>query len=563
MLDKKNLLQILNTYNIKSNKYGPTIYEFNTNLGICLDIKESTFGFLTRIFIFNNEDEVKDFLNKYTWYKKNKNKYQITLNFDVFDIPNPNIKYIYNNEELTFNDMLNIKNIINEKLNKKEELQEKSIYLMNINSLTNYLITIKNNKIIAKQEKNRLKTTENDLKYELLKRLFIYYERPNPPEKKAISLDNIIQNNDISIYKNNELNIQNKSLDEIKNYLSSLINIIKQEELDEKYFIDVYSNDIYKYNIEVLTKQIEFVKHKIDAEKNFNLKGSKIHNIDEELKSFLKNYTPPVKLEDYITTNKNTILNKYNNIKDIKEAYHNISGNILNIPKFESKPKVISLDPIKDLISEYDNLDINTKNNLVLYNSFYKNICNYIIDNNPSIEDIKNNFDFDYYYNTLEEIIHNENNSHFLIRYFNNINFKTLDTYINSLINISKSLNTTIKLKQEIKLFTLNKKTTYQEYSLNPIYSSDTVYITIPENTSLIIIPEKIIIDEDTKELENEITNSIYIKGNIIELEDTITVNKYNKIQQKDKKSDIIITTELKLNNSYTFHLGKLEGKNE
>ena len=82
MLDKKELLKILSTYNITSNKYGPTIYENNTKIGLCLDIKESTFGYLTRIFTFDDQKKLEEFLNKYSWYKKNKNKYNITLNFN-------------------------------------------------------------------------------------------------------------------------------------------------------------------------------------------------------------------------------------------------------------------------------------------------------------------------------------------------------------------------------------------------------------------------------------------------------------------------------------------------
>ena len=52
MLAKNEALQILKRYNIKSESYGPTIYQENDNIGICLDIKDSLFGYLTRAFIF-------------------------------------------------------------------------------------------------------------------------------------------------------------------------------------------------------------------------------------------------------------------------------------------------------------------------------------------------------------------------------------------------------------------------------------------------------------------------------------------------------------------------------
>ena len=559
MLDKQELLKTINTYNIVSNKYGPTIYEKNSKLGLCLDIKDSTFGFLTRIFTFNNRNELEEFLNKYSWYKKNKTKYHITLNLNKYNTAEPQIKYLYQNNELSLNDMLNLKNIITQNEKDQTENIEKQSLLMNISALTNYLIDIKNYKQQTKTEKNTLKLKENDLKYELLENLTIYYGRTKKPEKKAVSLENILINNDINLLKNNEMNIKTKSLPEIKNYLTNLIDITKNEELDEKHLINIYSNNIYKYNIGILTKQIEFVKHKIEAEKNFNLKGSKIHNIDEELKSFLKNSTTPIKLEEYLTTTKNNILNKYNSLKNIKEAYHYITNNNLDLPKpINNTPKEI--DTLKILTTNFNNLPLDIKTNLIIYNSFYKKICNYIIDNNPSIEDIKKNFDFDYYYHTLDEIIHNEYNSHYLITYFKNINFKTIDTYIDSIISLSHILSTTFTCPKEIKLFTLKQSTTYKEYSFTPLFSKEqTFYVTIPANTNLILIPDKIIIEENTNELTLEKTNNIFIKGNISLTNEITTVNKYNKIEQKDLKSDIIITTDLKLNNSYSFYHGKLE----
>ncbi len=560
MLDKQELLKILNTYNITSNKYGPTIYEKENKLGICLDIKESTFGYLTRIFTFNDKDTLNEFLTKYSWYKKNKTKYNITLNFDKYNTKEPNIKYLYQNQELSLTDMLNLKEVITKNENNITEENKKYIYLTNIKALTEYLINIKKNKEQIKIEKNNLKTKENDLKHELLENLTIYYGRPKKPEKKAVSLENIFTNNDISVLQNNEINIQNKSLNDIKNYLTNLINITKEEELDEKHLVNIYSNNIYKYNIEILTKQIEFVKHKIEAEKNFNLKGSKIHNIDEELKSFLKNVKPPQNLNDYLNTTKTNIVNKYNAITNIEDAYYSLTGNNLNLPKKEIKTNKNEENPLKILTTKFNDLPLETKTNLIIYNSFYKNICNYIIDNNPSIEDIKKNFDFNYYYHTLDEIIHNEYNSHYLITYFKNINFKTLDTYISSLISLSNVLTTTFTIPIDLKLFTLNKNTTYKEYSLNPLFSKEqNLYIDIPSNTNLIYIPDKIIVDEKTNELTLEKTNNIYIKGNITLNNETITVNKYNKIEQKDKESAIIITRDLKLNDSYTFYLGKLE----
>jgi len=329
MLNKKEILNILESYNINSNKYGPTIFENDNNIGICLEIKDSLFGFLTRYFTFNTKTDFEDFLKKYSWHKNNKNKYSITLKLNNYETKTPELEYLYQGKSLTLNEMFNIENIKIETKEIPTNDIKKDFYLKSIDELTNYLIEIKNKKEQTKSTKNKLKIAENDLKFELIKSLAVYYGQNKNFEKKAVSLDNILPNNDIALLKNNLTNIATKSLEEIKNYLNTLVTLTKEEELDDKNLINIYSNNVYRYNIEILNKQIAFVKNKIASEKNFNAKGSKIHNIDAELKSFLKTNIAPTKIETFIAESKKNINSKYERLTDIKDAYSTISGNKL------------------------------------------------------------------------------------------------------------------------------------------------------------------------------------------------------------------------------------------
>lgn len=564
MFNLDTILKTLNSYNISSHKYGPTIYQNNNKIGICIDIKDSVFGYLSRAFTFNDNNSLEAFLKKYTWYKNNHQEFNINLGLDTYTIPEPNIKYTYNNKELSLEEMLNFKNVMNEKEEKLINDENKNIYLINIRELTHYLIDLKRKKEQTKTEKNSLKMTENDLKYELLQSLAIYYGQNKNFEKKAVSLENLLPNNDIALLETNLANINTKSLEEIKSYLSSLVNITKEEELDEKNLINVYSNSIYKYNIEILKKQIAFVKSKIETEKKFNAKGSKIHNIDAELKSFLNTSIAPTKIDVFISENKKIINNKYNSLTDIKDAYSIISGNKLATTTSNNNLTANKSNPINDLITKFENLDKQTKAHLVLYNSFYKRICNYIIDNNyPSIEDIKNNFDFDYYYKYFEEIIYNENNSHYLINYFNYLNFKSLDGFITSLIDVSKTVTRVVFTPlSDIKVFGTNESSSYKDLTTTPLYNrKENIYIvTITPINQILFIPEKLELNEDTKELSKTNINNIYIKANITDTNNTITINKYNKVEEKYNNSEIIITTNLILYSETTFHIGRIEG---
>jgi len=179
------------------------------------------------------------------------------------------------------------------------------------------------------------------------------------------------------------------------------------------------------------------------------------------------------------------------------------------------------------------------------------------------LELIKEKFDFDYFYKSFEEIIYNENNSHYLVNYFKYINFKNLDSFINSLIEICKTItNTNFIPIGDIKAFGINDNNIYKSLTTNPLYNKKDVHlITITPINKIIFVPEKIELNEDTKELNKTETNNIYVKCNIVDTNNTITINKYNKVESKYNNSDIIITTDLILNSETTFHIGRIEGE--
>ena len=146
---------------------------------------------------------------------------------------------------------------LEEKKENQEKDLEKEYYLKCVEELTNYLINFKQMKENIKLEKNKLKTEENDLKYSLLTELTTYYGKEKTLTKKEITLESpsLIDN---TLLLENLKNIKTKSLSEIKDYLNALVNNIKVEELDEKNLVNIYSNSVYKYNIDILKKANRF-----------------------------------------------------------------------------------------------------------------------------------------------------------------------------------------------------------------------------------------------------------------------------------------------------------------
>lgn len=559
MLDINKALKVLNSYNISSNNYGASLYQDKDNIGIVLDIKDRTFGFLTRCFTFDTELELDDFLKTYYSFKNNEKKYNLEISLSSYDTKNPTIKYYLENNEISSDDLSNIDSKIEEK---KEEIlltNLKNKYLKSIEDLTNYLINLLNQKESIKVKKNKLKEEENDLKYNLLIALTTYYEKEKNIPKKSVNKETI-NNVDTTLLINNLNNIKTKSLEEIKSYLTVLIDSTKKEELDEKYLVNEYSNMIYTYNINILEKQITFVNNKINSEKKFSLKGTKIHNIDEELKSFLKSEPTPGNISTYLNNKKQELENKYSNISIDNISILTSNDNYTEpVETIYYKSGLI----IDDLTNKYNSLPKNIQNTLILYNSFYKPICDYIIDNNYDTTNITNEFDFKYYYEELESILFNENNNHIRINYFNNINFKDINSYINSIIELTKEFDkTNISLVSDLKTFSTNNMNTYKTLTTTPIMD-DSYIVTIPKNTEVKYVPFKLVINEE-KEIDIKNTNNIYLKATIIKTDNILNLKIYNKkLKKKDKKSDILIATSLEETKNIKYIIGNLGDINE
>lgn len=560
-MDFNDFIKLCNSYNISSNGYGPTIYQNKKDIGLCIDIKDSIFGFLTRIFTFNSLKEAEDFLKKYNWYQTNSKKYPVTLSLDNYETTSPTIIYKYKNNVLDFSDMLNLNESIKDIKTKEINTNLKNIYIANINSLTNYINELNSEKRRNVELKNALKVEENNLKFELLKELTAYYGRNKSPVKKEITTSSYEE----VVNKSTNLDINKLEENYLKKQLEDLILEAKTLELDEKNLITIYSNKVYEYNISILKKQIEFVKNKIIAEKNFSLKGSKIHNIDKELKSFLDSSTPPVKIEVFIKEQSEKIKEKYSCITDILDASKIISGNPLNIVSEEAIEENINNNIFECLKDKYDALEPKAKSSLILYHSFFKNICNYIFDNHyPSIEKIKKQFDITNIYQEFKEIVYHPNNNHYLLKYFFIIDFDNIDSFLASIINLCKTIdNTKITINEQFEVFSLNTSTTYKAFS-NILSSSDknaNYLITVPKNYAILFVPEKIELDEDTKEMQLVNSTYLYIKGIIIESNEMIILNKYSPEKEINKKDKRTYIKNIKLLKSIKYDLGYIEGE--
>ncbi len=550
MIDELTMNNILKTFDINSSIYGPSIYSNKDKFGLAMDIKDSVYGYLTRIILLDTIEDTQEFLNKYN-LALNINEVKISL--DNYENKEVKVLFTYNDVELTLNDLQNFEDFKKkQEENKYHDLKE--VYLANITYLTKYLNDLNNLIYDTLLNKQKLKRQENDLKFALIEYLAVYYDKRGKYPKKEIISEDIKNNFDNDFYLNKIKELENKDIEEIKKYLEELIKIIKDTELNEKYLISLYSNIIYKYNIEILKKQIDFVKRKIKSEKNFSVKGSKLHNIDEELKSFLTGQEKPLEMNKFIELNRKEINDKYARILDVKDAYKIITHNDLILPDIKKEHR-----EALDIAQKYfANLKEEEKSALILYNSFYQDIIDYIED--KGIKDIENNFNLNYYYKEMENIAYDSKNIQ-VSKYFNIIDFKNIKTFINSLEEIGKIIkNTFFKVDGLNNLFLINRVKKLKELSFKNVGKLEDNYIVNSEvPLKIMYIPLKLSID-NAKQIEIINTDSVYIENTMEEEPNKQIVNIYEKVNKNKKKDDIIITSDLKLVNSINYGFLEIKG---
>ena len=88
----KNAFNLTSKYGISLNKFGPFLSFVDKKIGLCLDIKDSKYGFLTRNYCFNTINEFEEFIKKYSYYK-NTLKGNTNLSLDNYFDVSPKLKY--------------------------------------------------------------------------------------------------------------------------------------------------------------------------------------------------------------------------------------------------------------------------------------------------------------------------------------------------------------------------------------------------------------------------------------------------------------------------------------
>ena len=311
-MNKEMILNLLRQYGFGLNQKDPYLYDGELGLGIVYTFKDPFYGILTRVYQAPSLKEYEDFLNKYSWYKKNGQKTRVKICLENYKEIMANPKFIYQGKEKNYQELQDIAQ------NKKETVLKEKNYIKKLRRTVNILMQILDikRKLQIETRKNYEEFYQNYItKKEAFEKELANYLKEKQEEKET-SMPTFIE--DLKDVEINKLRLElEKELtkEELEQQIYNLTDFIKELEVDEEYLKN-------KYQLICLPLQIKEIKEKEQVLESYKMKIS-LFNKKEKLlkelqdieeKSTLKSI---VTYEHYKENEEKRIVEKYAMIPDL------------------------------------------------------------------------------------------------------------------------------------------------------------------------------------------------------------------------------------------------------
>lgn len=311
-MNKEMILNLLRQYGFGLNQKDPYLYDGELGLGIVYTFKDPFYGMLTRVYQAPSLKEYEDFLNKYSWYKKNGQKTRVKICLENYKEIMANPKFIYQGKEKNYQELQDIAQ------NKKETVLKEKNYIKKLRRTVNILMQILDikRKLQIETRKNYEEFYQNYItKKEAFEKELANYLKEKQEEEET-SMPTFIE--DLKDVEINKLRLElEKDLtkEELEQQIYNLTDFIKELEVDEEYLKN-------KYQLICLPLQIKEIKEKeqvLESYKKkislFNKKEKLLKELqDIEEKSTLKSI---VTYEHYKENEEKRIVEKYAMIPDL------------------------------------------------------------------------------------------------------------------------------------------------------------------------------------------------------------------------------------------------------
>lgn len=326
-MNKEMILNLLRQYGFGLNQKDPYLYDGELGLGIVYTFKDPFYGMLTRVYQAPSLKEYEDFLNKYSWYKKNGQKTRVKICLENYKEIMASPKFIYQGKEKNYQELQDIAQ------NKKETVLKEKNYIKKLRRTVNILMQILDikRKLQIETRKNYEEFYQNYItKKEAFEKELANYLKEKQEEKET-SLPPFIEDlKDVEINKLRSELEKDLTKEELEQQIYNLTDFIKELEVDEEYLKN-------KYQLICLPLQIKEIKEKEQVLESYKKKIS-LFNKREKLLKELEDIEEKSTLKSIVT---------YKHYKENEEKRI--------IEKYAMIPD-LDMRTIGDFLAEFDNI---------------------------------------------------------------------------------------------------------------------------------------------------------------------------------------------------------------
>ena len=558
-VEKETLKKILYKYGFHSLNKEPFLYVKNEEIGISFSFKDPFYGELNRVFFPKNIEAAEDFLAKYSWYKKNGQKYQVNIKLSDYKKEDPDIVFEKDNKVYSLEEL--------------KKIPEEKIEILTVPKEDKYIKKLKRSlllllEIIKEKIKIQEDTYQNlgklstkyytkynyyeNLKkefYKLKEAQFIKEELLDPMPDMTEQLTQMAE-------EIKEINDPQK----LESQITVFTEFIEKLELSESLIKNKYELIRLPLEIDRLNKKIEILEKAIKRKKGW---FNKRENIDEELKEIEKEsiVNQIVSYEQYKANEQSRVKEKYAMVPDLDKRtvgdflieFDNLKVKEPILEKEIEEEKQYSYEEtMTELEENFQKRSSEEKRILTLYHSFIRQS----LITSKSIREK----DVEEFINTIE----NPNNILMKLKYFKNIDTSSTNKCIESIrteIEKIKSIKEDI-LKSDINVFFKENKyitaenflATSTKRILSPSQNdqeNDINYIAlVKKDTYVYFAPIEITYDLENDDTLIQKNNQpfflIDVQKNRIHSEnsDIIKIVRYQTV--KEKENNLTIVTDLK-----------------
>ena len=434
MLEFDEAKKILNYYGFINNNIEPILCISDNSLGIYATFKTS-YGHLSRFIKIEEKESLENFLKLYVAYRKKIDDKKMLVEFDNYEELSPIIKFLYNNKEVSVNNLNKIFNDVEEEKIKieKEKNHENNLELLNI-IYSKIRFFIQEAKALETDVINTISKYLDDLTDFL--DLIGSEEEVQPVDINTYDFQNYEQDitNLLSKFKNDKD-------DNFQKYFDKAINIYENILLDTTYEHNLYLKEFYDYEIIKLKEKTNlFDKYeKIRYTRSF--KKEKVNNFFEYLEKYCKE-TKVISKNSIVKNRKDevSILLKELKSKDVDELKYHF--NLTNKIKVDKKTVDKKIEE-SDLEKYYSELSLNEKRTNLILSSPIKELINDInsLNDNNKLEVILKEQYYLKKFKEIYEIMSSNDNNAFVRKFLKNIQIDSLEEFIISIIDIANNIH--------------------------------------------------------------------------------------------------------------------------